>query len=311
VVLPQDYGADLARHPGAHDVPGQEVVLTGDNVDTYDVTAQYPYPVETGAFKPFGVPANRTERVAGARKCSTGVWRAQPDGTGMELLAWGVRNPYGMAFGEDGELYVSDNGFAEAGERAVANDPDRIWRIRNARTEPGSVRTPDWYGFPDICADGRPAWEERHLPQRGRPARRLIAEPPTWAGPPAYVELPHSGMANMDVCRSDLFGHRGRLFACEWGSLAPLTSPRSQDLDHGFRVIGVDVAKGTAGDFLRNRHPGPASAHGTGGVERPVDCAFSPDGRSLYVLDFGVSHVDGGRHVSYGHTGVLWRITRR
>jgi hypothetical protein len=47
----------------------------------------------------------------------------------------------------------------------------------------------------------------------------------------------------------------------------------------------------------------------TAGIERPVDCAFSPDGRSLYVLDFGVARVQEAGMFSYAHTGVLWRIT--
>ncbi len=70
------------------------------------------------------------------------------------------------------------------------------------------------------------------------------------------------------------------------------------------------MAAGTAEDFVRNPQPGPASAHGTGGIERPVDCKFTPDGTSLYVLDFGLSPPDEAEHLSYGHTGVLWRITR-
>jgi hypothetical protein len=41
-----------------------------------------------------------------------------------------------------------------------------------------------------------------------------------------------------------------------------------------------------------------------------VDCKFHPDGTSLYVLDFGLSPPDEAKHLSYGHTGVLWRITR-
>lgn len=311
VVLPQGYMVDLARHLRAHDVPGQDVVLTGNNVDTYDPTAPYPYLVSTGPFKPFGVAAQPGEVVRGALKCSTGVWRSHPDGSGMELLAWGVRNPYGMAFSPDGDLYVSDNDFEEYGDRAIANDPDRIWLIRKARTPHGSVGGPDWYGFPDICGDGLPAWDDTHLPERGRPARPLIADPPAWAGPPVFVEAPHSAMAKMDFCSSDVFGRRGRLFVCEWGTLAPMNSPRPEDLDHGFKVAAVDVATGTAESFVRNRHPGPASAHGTGGIERPVDCTFHPDGRSLYVLDFGVSQVDESKQLSYGHTGVLWRITRR
>jgi glucose/arabinose dehydrogenase len=310
VVLPQGYIVDLARHPRAHDVPGQDVVLTGNNIDTYDPRTPYPYLTSTGPFKPFGVKAHKGEVVKGELKCSSGIWRAQPDGSQMELLAWGVRNPYGMAFGEDGNLYVSDNDFEEMGDRAVAEDPDRIWRIDKARSPHGQAGTPDWYGFPDICADGLPVWHEQHLPTKGRPAQPLLQDPPPWAGPPAYLERPHSCMTKMDWCSSDAFGQRGRLFACEWGTLAPLNSPRPEDRDHGFKVICVDVAAGTAEDFVRNPQPGPASAQGTGGIERPVDCKFHPDGTSLYVLDFGLSPPDEAKHLSFGHTGVLWRITR-
>lgn len=124
-----------------------------------------------------------------------------------------------------------------------------------------------------------------------------------------YLEAPHSAMCDMDVCRSDTFGYRGRLFACEWGTLAPMNSPDSADLDHGFRVICVNTSDGSAESFVHNPRPGPASAVGSGGLERPVDAKFAPDG-SLYVLDFGVSQVMEKTHLSYGHTGVLWRVVR-
>jgi glucose/arabinose dehydrogenase len=309
VLLPQGYTVDLARHPRTHDVPGQDVTLTGTNVVTYDPTKPYPYYAHTGAFKPFGVPARPGEVVRGELKCSSGIWRSQLDGSGMELLAWGVRNPYGMAFGEDGELYVSDNDFEETGDRAVANDPDRVWRIDTARRPYGSVTTPAWYGFPDICGDGLPVWDESHLPSQGQPARQLIADPPPWAGPAAYLERPHSCLTGMDACRSDSFGRRGSLFVAEWGTLAPLNSPRPEDLDHGFAVVAIDPATGTGETFLRNRRPGPASASGDAGIERPVDVKFGPDG-AVYLLDFGVSGVDETRMVSYGHTGALWRVVR-
>ncbi|MCM0674555.1 hypothetical protein NCC78_07630 [Micromonospora phytophila] len=309
VVLPQGFQVDLARHMGVHDVPGEDVVLTGNNVQTYDPTAPYPYLVETGPFKPFRTPARRGEVVRGSLKCSSGLWRAQPDGTEMELVAWGLRNPYGMAFGEDGDLYVTDNDFEETGDRAIRGDPDRIWRIDAARTPHGSIDRPAWYGFPDVCGDGLPAWHESHLPRRGRPAEPLIEDPPPWAGPAVFLEKPHSAMAGLDVSRSDSFGYRGRLFACEWGTLAPMNSPDPADLEHGFRVVAVDPADGTSESFMRNPRPGPASALGTGGLERPVDAKFAPDG-SLYVLDFGVSRVMETTNMSYGHTGVLWRVVR-
>ena len=77
------------------------------------------------------------------------------------------------------------------------------------------------------------------------------------------------------------------------------------------RRCEIDLASGTGEPFLRNREPGPASYHpGSGGLERPVDCKFHPDGRSLYVLDFGVTRVAPTHVVAYARTGVLWRVTK-
>jgi glucose/arabinose dehydrogenase len=312
VALPSGFTVDLAKHPKAHDVPGQDVTLTGNNVWSRDPIAPFPFLTQTGAFKPFGVPARRGEVVEGQLKCSSGLWRSRPDGSDMELLAWGLRNPYGMAFSEDGDLYVSDNDYEEKGERAVAHDPDRIWRIGNVRQPFGSVRTPEWYGFPDYAGDGLPVWHETHVPAKGNAAEPLIENPPPMAGPAVHLAPPHSCMTKMDFCRSNEFGYRGRLFQCMWGTLAPLNSPHREDLAHGFNVTCVDVTTGESEPFLRNPEPGAASGHpGRGGVERPVDCKFAPDGRSLYVLDFGAVRVTEGYMLSYGHTGVLWRVTRR
>ena len=62
-------------------------------------------------------------------------------------------------------------------------------------------------------------------------------------------------MTKMDFCRSDAFGHRGELFACEWGTLAPLNTPRDQELVHRFKVIRVDVKTGTGQTFLAITFP--------------------------------------------------------
>lgn len=165
VVLPQGSTVDMAKHPLAHDVPGQDVTLTGNNVWSRNPLMPFPYLTETGAFKPFGVPAKKNEVVKGQLWCSTGLWRSKLDGSEPELLAWGIRNPYGMAINEAGELYVSDNNMEEKSERAVAEDPDRIWHIKNAKQPYDTVLTPDWYGFPDICADGIPVYDKRKHPK--------------------------------------------------------------------------------------------------------------------------------------------------
>ena len=259
VVLPQGFTVDVAKHPHAHDVPGQDVTLTGNNVWSRDPLAPFPFLTETGPFKPFGTPATKGEVVKGEVKCSSGLWRSRPDGSGLELLAWGLRNPYGLAFDERGELYASDNDLEEKGERAVADDPDRVWHIKNATKPHGSVKTPDWYGFPEICADGLPAWHEKHLPKtpKGKPAEPLFENPPPWAGPPAFLEEPHTCMTSMDFCRSDGFGHRGELFLSEFGTYAPLNTPDEKALHRGFCVKRIDVKAGTGERFLRNRLPRP------------------------------------------------------
>ncbi|HET7628685.1 MAG TPA: hypothetical protein VFK44_09885 [Bacillales bacterium] len=144
------------------------------------------------------------------------------------------------------------------------------------------------------------------MPKKGKAAEPLLENRPEWAGPPAYYEKPHSCMTKMDFCRSESFGSRGKLFACEWGTLAPLNSPNPKDLHHSFQVMCVDVNEGTGERFFHNKKSGP----GTGGLERPVDCKFHPDGDSLYVLDFGTADVSTGMMLSYAHTGALWKITK-
>jgi len=276
-----------------------------------DPLKPYPYLTQTGPFKPFGTPAQKGEVIKGELFCNSAVWRSKPDGTGVELLAWGIRNPFGMAMNTQGELYVSDNDFEEKGERAIALDPDRIWHIKNASQPYGSISNPDWYGFPDICGDGLPVNHEKHHPAKGKPAELFLENPPPWAGPAVFLEQPHSCMCRMDFSTSDFFGYKDELFVSEWGTLAPLNSPRPEDLDHGFRVIRVNVKTGTAEPFMQNSKPGPASALGTAGIERPVSCKFTPDGRSLYVLDFGHCRVTQGAMFAFAHTGVLWKITKK
>lgn len=312
VMQPAGFTVDVARHPDAHDIPGEDVTLSGNNLWTRDPASPYPYLVETGAYKPFRTPAEKGEVVKGQLWCTTGVWRARPDGSDVELLAWGIRNPFGMAIDEQGELYVSDNDFEEKTNRAIGEDPDRIWHIRNASRPHGSVERPDWYGFPDIAGDGLPVWHEAHRPNRETPAEPLLENHPEWAGPAAFLFAPHTGMAKMDFCRSDEFGFRGELFACLWGTMAPLNSIREKEFTNGFEVVRCNPRTGEKETFFRNRHPGPASSQqASGGIERPVDCKFAPDGKTLYVLDFGRSDLTRNVMLSYAHTGVLWKITRK
>ena len=48
----------------------------------------------------------------------------------MELVAWGFRNPFGLAVAPDGRLFVTDNGLVVRGSRPVWGSPDVLWEIK-------------------------------------------------------------------------------------------------------------------------------------------------------------------------------------
>ena len=311
-VDPEAFTVDFAKHPKAHDVPGEDITLTGNNVWSRNPTRSFPFYAETGPFKPYGVPSKKGEVIKGEKFCNGAVWRSKLDGTDVELLAWGLRNPYGVAINEAGELYAADNGYEEKGDRAIGEDPDCIWHIRNASTPPGSVARPEWFGFPDLAHDGKPVWDESHRPNRGQNPQPFLQDPPKWAGPAVALFPPHTCECRMDFCRSAEFGHKGELFLAQFGTYAPLNTNRLEALNRGFAVARVNVKTGEVNPFLKNKQPGPASYHpGAGGLERPVDCKFSRDGKSLYILDFGVNKALRETVTVFGHTGVLWRLTKK
>jgi hypothetical protein len=78
----------------------------------------------------------------------------------------------------------------------------------------------------------------------------------------------------------------------------------------GFRVQRIDLDSGEATDFLVNKSGKPASAvRGDGGLERPIQLEYAPDG-NLYLVDFGVIDVDQNGLKAIPGTGVVWRLTR-
>jgi hypothetical protein len=111
----------MRRLPHAADVPGYDVELAGVNLETDDPlsSAGAPRRRRTGAFVPFGTETRAGQRICARLPCTAAVMRCNLDGTGLELVAWGLRNAYGLGF------------LADAG----------CWRRTRERTIVGAVRS--------------------------------------------------------------------------------------------------------------------------------------------------------------------------
>ncbi|HET8644850.1 MAG TPA: glucose dehydrogenase, partial [Vicinamibacteria bacterium] len=243
-------------------------------------------------------PSQKGQVIAGKVPCNGAVMRVRPQGGAVELVAWGFRNPFGLAFAPGGELFVTDNSYDERGSRPAWGTGDLLWRVT-----PGA-----WYGWPDYWADH--AVTVHKAP--GKPAPPPLLSPPPGKPPrPAARFGVHSSTNGIDFSRSADFGHAGEAFVAQFGDMAPSAGKLLRPV--GFKVLRVDVQRGVTHEFAVNRGKtsGPASRIGGGGLERPVAVRFSPDGRSLYVVDFGVLTVGERGPQPREKTGVLWRVTRQ
>lgn len=294
-------------HLRAHDVPGAGVTLTGRNYEsTNPVTMGSRL---TGAFSSWGTASAPGERVARAgpgQAASGAIMSANWDGSDPHVYAWGFRNPFGLAFGPDRQLYVTNQGARPLDPRPVAGDPDTLW----------AVKAGAWYGWPDYLA-GRPVTDRAFEQEDGRPHEFLIANHEALlrgqAGPPPPVLSfgLQVGASKLDFCLHREFGFGGQAFVAEFGPLLGPKEGMPPCLPGGHRVVRVDPVERTVSDFAVNRSRMPASMSGNnGGLERPIEAKFGPDG-NLYIADLGVVEFreEAGDWVATPGTGIIWRVT--
>jgi len=290
----------LERRRDFHDTPCADVTLTGRNYTTRNpLTAAPDDEVSTGAFVPYGTATQAGQIIRGAVPCNGAVFRVAPTGGALQLVAWGFRNPFGLAFAPDGQLYAAENSFDVRGSRPVFGTGDVLWRVERGR----------WYGWPDYHA-GRALTDTQWYKPRGEPAPGFVlASHPGVPPTPVALLGVHSASSGLDFARSAAFGHVGDAFIAQYGDMAPNVGKVLSPV--GFKVVRVDVRTGVTEDFAANRGKtnAPASRLGTGGLERPVAARFDPSGDALYVVDFGVMTIGAKAQPVLG-TGVLWRIMR-
>jgi glucose/arabinose dehydrogenase len=290
----------LKREPAFHDIPCKDITLRGQNFTSANPITGGDQQVSTGAYLPFGTASSPGQVVRGAIPCSGAIMRVRPEGGTPELVAWGLRNPFGLAFSPAGELYITENMYDIRGSRPIFGAGDLLRRIR-----PGT-----WYGWPDFYGNERLDNADRFGPPgKGAPPLLLSNYPDMPPEPVARLPV-HSSSNGFDFSRNPAFGHVGDAFIAQFGDQTPVTGKVTSPV--GFKVVRVNAQTGVSEDFIVNRGPvnGPASYLKTAGIERPLAARFDPAGDALYVVDFGImTMTERGPQPRQG-TGVVWRVVR-
>jgi glucose/arabinose dehydrogenase len=287
----------VKKYPFFHDYPGERIRLAGQNFVSNNFLTQCPDDKSyTGAYSPFGVPTNWGDKVKAMTAASGSILRANPDGSQLELVAWGLRNPFRIKFDCHHRLFATNHGMDERGSRHIANSPDEFQRIQYGA----------WYGWPDFTG-GYPVTLPQFKP-KGKPQPTfLLKEHPMQPPLPVAVFPPHSAAMGFDFNYNPDFGPTGDVFVAEFGSGAPGTTGGKPLPQVGHRVSRIELKTGRLKNFAINRTGYAATHTGGGGLERPIDVVFGPSG-DLFVLDMGITSKEEG---FIPQTGVVWRITRQ
>lgn len=289
----------LYRFEDFHDIPCKDIVVNEIDYETKNVLTDDPDDVAvTGPFSPYNTKVGPGQVIKGAVPCTGAVMRIPISGGDLELVAWGFRNPYGMAVAPDGEIYITQNSFDVRGSRPVWGTGDLLWKLEKDR----------WYGWPDY--NGHHKIMEMEVPGQDAPAAVMAQYPEEPPHPVASFGV-HSSSNGISFSTNNNFGFEGQAFVAQFGDMAPGVGKVLSPV--GYRVVRVDVESGIVEDFAVNRATknGPASWLKSGGLERPVSVSFNPSGDALYITDFGIMTMTDKGPNPMRKSGVIWKVTRQ
>jgi glucose/arabinose dehydrogenase len=213
--------------------------------------------------------------------------RCNPDGSELELVAWGVRNAFAIGFLPDGRLLAVDQGADDRGTRPVGNIPDLLLEIRQGA----------WYGWPDFIGD-EPITNPNFMPTRGAAPTFLLANHHELPAPekPLLLFPAHVAAVKFAVAPATAGQYGGHIYTALFGDEAPMCLPAG-----GPRV----------GRALARIDPDDWSLHTilTDMLERPIDVKFDPSGSAIYILDFGHFEMrENGGLDAEARSGKVWRV---
>jgi glucose/arabinose dehydrogenase len=288
----------IRNHPFLCDSPGSYIMLNGQNFDTQNILANPEEYVYTGAFSPFGVQNQAYETRKGVVKASGSILRANQDGSEIEMVAWGLRNPSHIGFDRNYLLFAANQGFDDRGSRPIVNAPDEFQLIRQG----------EWYGWPDF-AGGEPVTSSRFRPEGGIQPDFLLTNHPNIPPRPYAIFPSYSGLMGFDFNYNRNFGPYGDVYIAEYGAeTISIDGHLTPYVGYGHRVSRIDMTTRGITTFAMNKSGFPGTITNEGGFGRPIDVRFGPDG-VLYVLDYGMNTINYPR-MYIPNSGVLWKISR-
>ena len=284
----------VSEHSQLCDYPGSYIFLNQANFETRNLLIPAIDSAFTGAYSPFGVPTIQQYQVKEGRVFASGsVIRANLDGSGIEQVAWGLRNPFCMKFDSLNRLIISNQGMEARGSRPIANALDELHLFY----------TGAWYGWPDYSG-GAPVTLPRFTPIRGRKPELLLHTIPSVPPMPIAVFPSGSNIMGFDFNRSSDFGLIGDIYIACFGGVQYEESSEYIRSGVGHRVLKVNVVNGDISTFAINKSGFPEER----GLNRPTDVAFGPDG-AMYISDLAIDDLDSPE-VYLPNTGVIWRVRK-
>lgn len=203
-------------------------------------------------YVPVGAPCNICESPRDERFAS--ITRLNPDGTGLEVYAHGVRNTVGFAWHpETGELWFTDNGRDHLGDN---QPPDELNR---------AARSGQHFGYP-YC-------HGRNIPDPEFGDKRPCSD----FEPPAQALGPHVAALGMEFYTGEMFPreYQGQILIAEHGSW-------NRSVPIGYRVTLVRLENPRQVKSYEVFAEGWLQGEDAWG--RPVDVLQLPDG-SLLLSD--------------------------
>jgi glucose/arabinose dehydrogenase len=273
----------LRTVPQETDAPGYDVTLAGINFETLNPFSDQGQTARTGAFARFGEETTKGRRFVGRVPCTAGVMRCNPDGSCLEVVAWGLRNAYGLRFLSDGRLLATDQGADARGSRPIWNCPDFLYEIRQGA----------WYGWPDFFG-GEPVTAKRFAGPDGARQQFVLANHAELPKPPR--PLLEFAVNSCPVKFVELSEHyKGDLLVALFGDERPFTGPAGERV--GRTLVRVSLRDETV-------RPAPPL-----GLQRPIDLAVD-ESDNLYVVDFGEFEIMPDKRVAASPgTGSIWKFS--